>query len=328
MTACLVAESGFATSLQQKMVRVGSDPMAEIPFPDISGLAPFHFEITSTGQGHSVRQLQVASLLLVNGQPVTTARLVDGDVITAGALNLIYGSEVPESADRVPLPAHCDDEFVSRLTEAPPETRCLHLEEASEAPSLRAALLAAVVTLLITTIAYSFVCNFTWPFFIVGVLLLGITAGRIFRLTGDGLDARFGLCSALAVTAGFLTVNLLTVTGFMHMYENVDKSPAAQVGGLSSGETSVVDESSDGTLGTGRTAAEVTSLSLEEMWLKLIPWKLLSGEGSRPVPVTGFSAIMFGPKSLLALLLGMITAYRAAFDRRPKTTISSVAGGR
>lgn len=325
MTACLVAESGLATSLQQKVARVGSDPMAEIPFAGISGLAPFHFEIASTGQGHSVRQLEAASPLLVNDQPVTTARLVDGDVITAGSLNLIYGSEVPEGVDRAPLSSPCDDEFVSRLTEAPPGPRCLQLSEISEAPSQRAALPAAAITLLITTIAYSFVCNFTWPFFIVGVLLLGITAGRIFRVAGDGRDARFGLFAVLAVSAGILTVNLLTVTGFMHMYETAGASPAAQASRLSSGESSASDESSDGTLGTGRTAAEVTSLSLEKMWLKIIPWRLFNGEGARPVPVSGFSAIMFGPKSLCALLLGMITAYRAAFDRRPKTTISAVA---
>ncbi len=325
MTACLVAESGFATSLQQKVVRVGSDPMAEIPFAGISGLAPFHFEITSTGQGHSIRQLQVIYPLLVNGQPLTTARLADGDVISAGSLNLIYGSEVPDIPAPSPVTILSDDEFVSRLTETPPETRCRRIELASDTPSLRPALLAAVVSLLVTTIAYSFVCNFTWPFFILAVLLLGHAVGRMFRMAGDGRDMRFGQMAALVAVAGVVAVNSLTAAGIMNMFEIVSAPPASAAAEQDESDAAL-PEAGQGSLGTGRAALDLTSDSLVETWRKFIPWESISGQHARAIPVTDLKMIMFGPKSLLASLLIMITAYSAAFQSRPRTSFSTVAG--
>lgn len=326
MTACLVAESGLATSLQQKVVRVGSDPMAEVPFAGIDGLAPWHFEITSTGQGHSIRKLQIQSPLLINGQPVTTAKLVDGDVITAGSLVLIYGSEVSENSE-VPLSMATSpdgDEFVSRLVDAPVGTTHLHPREMPEAPSFLAAVIAALVALLVTIIAYSFICNFRWPFFICGTLALGHAVGRMFRLAGDGHDMRFGQFAALAVVVGVVSVNSLTVAGIMNMYETVNEAPISSEGSQI-GDAPTSPEAEQSTLGTGQAALDVTSGSLVEIWQKLIPWNSISGKNARLIPVTGFNPIMFGPKSLVACLLMMITAYRAAFNSRPKTTVSTVA---
>ena len=324
MTACLVAESGLATSLQQKVVRVGSDPMAEVPFAGIDGLAPWHFEITSTGQGHSIRKLQGQSPLLINGQPVTTAKLEDGDVITAGSLNLIYGSEVPESSETNMATSLEGDEFVSRLVDAPVGTTHLHPKEMPEAPSLLAAVIAALVGLLVTIIAYSFICNFRWPFFICGTLIIGHAVGRMFRLVGDGHDMRFGQFAALAVVVGIVSVNSLTVAGIMNMYETVSETAITSAGSRIGGAPSS-PEVEQSTLGTGQAALDVTSGSLVEIWQKLIPWDSISGKNARLIPVTGFNAIMFGPKSLVACLLMMITAYRAAFSSRPKTTVSTVA---
>jgi hypothetical protein len=326
MTACLVAESGLATSLQQKVVRVGSDPTAEIPFAGIAGLAPWHFEITTTGQGHSIRKLQAQSLLLINGQPVTTAKLEDGDVITAGSLVLIYGSEVSENSEATlnMVTSPEGDEFVSRLVDAPVGTTHLHPKEMPEEPSLLAAVIAALVALLVTIIAYSFVCNFRWPFFICGTLALGHAVGRMFRVAGDGQDIRFGQFAALTVVAGVATVNSLTVAGIMNMYETVSEASIASVGSRN-GDAPTSPEAEQSTLGTGQAALDVTSGSLVEIWQKLIPWDSISGKNARLIPVTGFSAIMLGPKSLVACLLMIITAYRAAFNSRPKTTVSTVA---
>jgi hypothetical protein len=300
--------------------------MAEVPFAGIDGLAPWHFEITSTGQGHSIRKLQVQSPLLINGQPVTTAKLVDGDVITAGSLVLIYGSEVFENLE-VPLNMATSpdgDEFVSRLVDAPVGTTHLHPREMPEAPSLLAAVIAALVALLVTIIAYSFICNFRWPFFICGTLALGHAVGRMFRLAGDGHDMRFGQFAALAVVVGVVSVNSLTVAGIMNMYETVNESPMTSEGSLIGGAPTS-PEAEQSTLGTGQAALDVTSGSLVEIWQKLIPWNSISGKNARLIPLTGFNPIMFGPKSLVACLLMMITAYRAAFNSRPKTTVSTVA---
>ncbi len=331
MTACLVTESGLATSLQQKVVRVGSDPEAEVPFAGVSGLAPLHFEIARTGHGHVIRKLHVQSLLLVNDQPVTSTLLADGDVITAGSLIVIYGGEVPESsgadaAASLSMEDSSDgDEFVSRLVNVPVGTRHLHPEEVPETRSLLAVVVAAVAALLVTIIAYSFVCNFRWPFFIVSTLILGHVVGRMFRVAGDGLDVRFGQFAALTVVVGVVAVNSLTVAGFMNMYEVVSEVHAETSGGRNAAEPALPEEE-QGALGTGQAALEVTSGSMVNTWRKFIPWESISGENTRLIPVTDFKAVMFGPKSLLASLLMMMAAYRAAFNSRPGTTISTVAG--
>jgi hypothetical protein len=119
-------------------------------------------------------------------------------------------------------------------------------------------------------------------------------------------------------------VNSLTVAGIMNMYETVSETAITSAGSRI-GDAPTSPEAKQSTLGTGQAALEVTSGSLVEIWQKLIPWNSIFGKNARLIPVTGFNAIMFGPKSLVACLLMMITAYRAAFSSRPKTTVSTVA---
>jgi hypothetical protein len=330
MTACLVAESGLATTLQKRVVRVGGDAKADLSFAGVSGLAPLHFEVVGSDVGHAIRALQAQLPLLVNGQPVTHAELADGDVISAGDLTLIYGSGLPEASDPAGsglgvASSVSGDDFVSRLVDAPSGMPSQSLGELSGGPGILAAFLAGLAALFITVIAYSFVCNLRWPFFVVGTLVLGHAVGRVFRWAGDGVDLRLGQFAALAAFAGVLVVNGLTLAGVMNIYEVVSPPPTVP---MDAGHDPVeMPEEGQGTLGTGQAAQEVTFESLVKAWQKANPWKLLSGDHTRLVPITGISAVMVGPKSLLAYLLVMISAYRGAFQSRPSTPVSVVAAG-
>lgn len=329
MTACLVAESGLATTLQKRVVSVGSDANADLSFAGVSGLASLHFEVVGSDVGHAIRALQVQFPVLVNEQPVIHAQLADGDVITAGALTLIYGNGVPDASDRSgaamgPDAPFTGDEFVSRLVDGPSEMPSQLPGELTGGPGMLAAFLAGLAALFITIIAYSFVCNFRWPFFIVSTLALGHAVGRVFRWAGDGVDLRFGQFAALAAFAGVVVVNGLTLAGIMNMYE-VGSPPVAPLDAQK--DSTEMPEEGQGTLGTGQAAQEVTFGSLVETWQKANPWRPASGANPKLVPITGISAVMFGPKSLLAYLLVTIFAYRGAFQSRPRTSIAVVAGG-
>lgn len=112
MPAFLVAETGHSMPLAADAVVVGSDPQAHVPIRADLGLAPHHYELRPMpGRGHQVVSLRPEFPVLVNDQPVPSAMLMDGDVITAGGLRLMYRNEamaaqpVPVAPNPPPLPA-------------------------------------------------------------------------------------------------------------------------------------------------------------------------------------------------------------------------------
>jgi len=108
MPAFLVAETGHSMPLPADAVVVGSDPQAHVPIRADLGLAPHHYELRPIpGQGHQVVSLRSQCPVMVNDQPVPSAVLMDGDVITAGGLRLMYHhpSSPPPWRCHAPAPA-------------------------------------------------------------------------------------------------------------------------------------------------------------------------------------------------------------------------------
>ena len=99
MSAFLLAQTGHSLPLAPYPVVVGSDPSAQVPVRADLGIAPQHYQIQpAPGQnGHWVVSLLPEQPVQVNGQPVPHALLRDGDVITAGALHLMYRAAVAEA---------------------------------------------------------------------------------------------------------------------------------------------------------------------------------------------------------------------------------------
>ena len=90
MLPFLVASSGHSAPLGPRVVRVGSDAQADLPILGDLGLAPWHYEIMPNEHGYWIRGMTPGFPLLINGQPVDVALLKDGDVITAGVLDLTF----------------------------------------------------------------------------------------------------------------------------------------------------------------------------------------------------------------------------------------------
>lgn len=87
-------------------VVVGSDPQAHVPIRADLGLAPRHYELRPLFDGgHQVISLIPEAPVLVNDQPVPSAMLLDGDVITAGSLRLMYRNDSAALQPAKPAPS-------------------------------------------------------------------------------------------------------------------------------------------------------------------------------------------------------------------------------
>jgi hypothetical protein len=118
MSAFLVAETGHSMPLPADAVVVGSDPQAHVPIRADLGLAPHHYELRPMpGRGHQVVSLRPEFPVLMNDQPVPSAMLMDGDVITAGGLRLMYRNEAMTAQ---PTPVACSPPPLPAMTMPPP----------------------------------------------------------------------------------------------------------------------------------------------------------------------------------------------------------------
>ena len=104
MSACLVASSGHSAPLGPRVVRVGSDAQADLPILGDLGLAPWHYEIMPNEHGYWIRGMTPGFPLLINGQPVEVALLKEGDVITAGVLDLTFRQGPSQAPPPAPPP--------------------------------------------------------------------------------------------------------------------------------------------------------------------------------------------------------------------------------
>jgi hypothetical protein len=298
LTAYLFAESGDPTPLHKGTVRVGRDAATEVSFSEDLLLSSFHYEIVSSGEGHMIYKLDAAADLHLNGKLITEALLKDGDIITAGATTLIYCRQVPDSPEdtKEPMQSHAVVAEVS-----PDDLR----------PSR---VLAAFVAMVSCIFAYSFVYNLSWLPFAISLCVIGHGAGWLVKMIGNERDLHLGLIAALAALAGVLIVHLLSLTGTLQMVELISLPNAA----ISTSPELTEAEKPMTQVGTGKTAAEVTQLSLDDVWRRFIPGEPRSKGRFQVVEIHGFTAHFLRPKSLLAYGIIMIMAARRASRRSLK----------
>ncbi|MDB6070424.1 MAG: Inner rane component of cytoplasmic domain, partial [Verrucomicrobiales bacterium] len=93
---------GHALLLPEGSVTVGSDPENEIPIASHLGLAAHHFRLQPWQGGHFLEDTGSGLGTLVNGHPVSWKPLLNGDIITAGDLQLAYSQNHPAAHRTTP----------------------------------------------------------------------------------------------------------------------------------------------------------------------------------------------------------------------------------
>lgn len=83
-------QAGFHTEARHFPFRVGRQADCQLQL-DEDGVWAQHFEITSSRESGFKLVPQSGALVMINQQPVPEARLKSGDIITAGAVRLLFG---------------------------------------------------------------------------------------------------------------------------------------------------------------------------------------------------------------------------------------------
>lgn len=89
---------GRTWSLARPVVRIGCLEGVEVYIPPDGTVAPVHAQIQGSDEAHCV--FDMVGGTLVNGQPVQSAWLRDGDVISVGSAQLVYRTRMGRSAER------------------------------------------------------------------------------------------------------------------------------------------------------------------------------------------------------------------------------------
>lgn len=234
MPAQLIAETGHAVELTAPEVVIGSGPHVDIPISPALGLAPRHFAISQAAQGARIHALAPGIPLMVNGTPVESALLRDGDCITAAGLRIVYRTPVEEEPPHAPSPSnpraffpahvpHCPNEAPVEITPSVAETNSPVLRakddvqlaaeklisacaikslQNSRGPKDESDFNLAFATSLIATVPACLACIYAsrWDVMLAvpALLLVGLAVGYLVRLTGKGTETRFGYLAAAA----------------------------------------------------------------------------------------------------------------------------------
>ena len=267
MPAQLIAETGHAVELTAPEVVIGSGPTVDIPISLALGLAPRHFAISQSAQGARILALAPGIPLMVNGTPVESAPLRDGDCIMAAGLRIVYRAPAeettpapPRSEPRALFPAHiphCPNE--ASLEIAPPvvETPALAIaakEDAqrsaemlisacaerslqnSQGPNDESDFNLAFVTALIATVPACLACIYAsrWNVMLAvpALLLVSLGVGYLVRLAGKGTETRFGYLAAAASILAVMGSHLFTtdLQEAAHLAESVAPEVQAYAG--------------------------------------------------------------------------------------------------
>lgn len=405
MPAALVAETGHAVALTDGVVVVGSGAGVQIPIRADLGVGPRHFDLTPCGGGsYRLRSLADEWAVQVNGAPVFTAVLLDGDVITAGALHLTFRRDPDAVRDAPPEPAlvktapqviaepalsatmtltrpmpakkpielglgtgaaAAEDDaprpHAAWTAKPPPAADIEHLEGFSEKSKQRFrtqklmqenqertqrhlermkdeqdfnhAFAAALVAVALGAVVYYLVAWLPWKFFLPVAGAIGLVIGWFVRISGKGIEPRFG---HLAAAAGLCTVcvaNFCTYQWGASSAESAATAVAmaekASYAGASVAKDVIALVSED--LESKRREMERPALfdptqldppdrhapvatSQESPALQLAVRS--TGEPAPPTTATeALLALFLSPRSLVACLLVSGTAWRSAFRR-------------
>src|SRR6476659_192719 len=99
----LIAPSGHHLDLPARHLTFGESPACDIPLQGDYGLTPLHFELAPGSDGLTYLRDASGGLTRVNGQPVATTVLWEGDLIEAGKLSLRFGGSTAAPVS-VPVP--------------------------------------------------------------------------------------------------------------------------------------------------------------------------------------------------------------------------------
>ncbi len=115
----LIAPTGHLLDLPSRHLTFGSSPACDIPLQGDYELAPLHFELAPGSDGFTYLRDASGGQTRVNGQPVITTFLNEGDVIEAGKLTLRFGGV---AAKPVSTPVAAASPMGIAPSAAPPET--------------------------------------------------------------------------------------------------------------------------------------------------------------------------------------------------------------
>ena len=182
---------------------VGTDPQCDIPLVGVEGVAARHCELRPSPHGLELHKLDPAAFLRVNGAPVTGTLVNDGDVLSIGSLSLTLS--LPQEAAASQRTASQLEEMEG-FSEAEKKKRRAQMlmednwkrtqeryEEFRRKQSFPLAIVGAVVGLCVSAIGSSLTSMTSWRAYFFLIIAVGFVVGWIIRLTGRGVERRFGV---------------------------------------------------------------------------------------------------------------------------------------
>lgn len=337
MPAYLVAPSGHRCELPLPSTVLGSDPYCEVPLVGQDGVAPRHCELRQSPHGMEVIRLDPAAVLLVNGAPVRHTLAKHGDVIALGPLQLQL--RMPEMA--------ANEESMEGLSEAAQaKLRSQRLMEENwrrtqeryaeirRKQSFPLALVGALFGVAVAAVGFRFVSPTPYRAYVFLIIAVGFAVGWIIRLTGRGVDRRFGWLAVLTAITGVIGSTAFDRATYINPSTQGEEQPystespeeftarkarAAQTkrenehrAALIAAEAADMDKRGRRKLSEDSPFLVLDTKTNEDMRFR----DEIVAKASEPTAsthLTIFFLALIGPKHLLAYALAGIAAYRSSF---------------
>jgi len=218
------------------------------------------------------------------------------------------------------------------MTESLEHTR-KHLEGLKSQQDFNSAVLMAIIALGLGFFVFGKVNGLMWKLYVPAMLGLGCSIGWAVRVSGKGIDKRFGYLAACAALSVALLSNFLRFSGVVESHDAVADADEIT-------EAKASDYGEDAAIEAARRMAVTASAHQEQIAQTHVAMQTggekiaedLFDYGAREQPAEveeapappkdastsvgtslSFVMIMFGPKALVAYLLLAGTAYRSAF---------------
>ena len=339
MPAYLYAPSGHCCELPPRPAVVGTDPQCDIPLVGVEGVAARHCELRPSPHGLELHKLDPAAFLRVNGAPVTGTLVNDGDVLSIGSLSLTLS--LPQEAAASQRTASQSEEMEG-FSEAEKKKRRAQMlmednwkrtqeryEEFRRKQSFPLAIVGAVVGLCVSAIGFSLTSMTSWRAYFFLIIAVGFVVGWIIRLTGRGVERRFGVLAVIAMILGVVGTTgyesyMYMVHGQLYTHEAVEisaeekarteqtKRENAQRSALIAAEAAEMDK-----IGRRKLAEDDPFNILDAKRNEDLRTRdEILAEAAKPTTemhVMGFLLRLISPKNLAAYILAGIAAYRASF---------------
>ncbi len=298
------------------------------------------------------------AMLLVNGAPVKATLVKDGDFISVGAVQLQLRLPPPAAGTKGAIAEEENFEGLSEASLAKRRTQKLmeenwqrtleRYEEIRQRQSLPRALLGALFGIVVAAIGFNIVSTTSWRAYVFLIFAVGLVVGWIIRLTGRGVDRRFGWLGALTAilgvigSAAFDSATKLTsgteLEEEAYAFETPEqtatrKARAAQTkreneqrAALIAAEAADMDKRGRRKLADYDPFNILDSKRNEDLRFR----DEIIAKASAPTVsslVTIFLLKLLGPKHLAAYLLAGIAAYRSSFRFLSNVEASNLHGG-